>query len=55
MSNKWIIIKYCIYYIKEISVIYKIYILINVLHITEIGERGTLHPDGTGFYTIKNW
>jgi len=27
--------------------------LIFILYITELGDRGTLHPDGTGIYTIK--
>jgi len=28
--------------------------LILILYITELGDRGTLHPDGTGIYTIRN-
>jgi len=35
--------------------IYKQFIyLTNILYITAIGDRGTLHPDGTGIYTKKN-
>lgn len=30
-----------------------IYIFGSILYITAIGERGTLHPDGTGIYTRK--
>jgi hypothetical protein len=37
------------------SNIYKfLYIWFLILYVTELGDRGTLHPDGTGIDTIKN-